>query len=202
MRISMLFPGVSLIASALLAFVFVFSEAALSAPSGGKAKSAVKSGAPQSQQLACKKFVQDFYDWYCKCMGEGGSGIPEDRAMKDRGSSFSPSLRQKIKDDFEASAKVQDEIVGLDFDPYLNSQDPYEHYVAGKVTASGKNYLVEMHGVRGGKQNAKPDVTPEVASQNGKFIFVNFHYGKSEYPENENLVSVLDALKKSRDESR
>ncbi|MGD9679858.1 MAG: hypothetical protein AB7W16_01625 [Candidatus Obscuribacterales bacterium] len=199
MRISLLLPGAFL----LMAFAqFALPGAALSAPAGGKAKAAVKSGAPQGQQAACKKFVQDFYDWYCKSLGAGGDGMPEDRAMKDRGSSFSPSLRQKIKDDFEASAKVQDEIVGLDFDPYLNSQDPCEHYVAGKVSVSGKNYLVEMHGVRDGKQNAKADVIPEVASQSGRFIFVNFHYGKSEFPENENLVSVLDALKKSREQTK
>lgn len=200
MRISLLFPVAFLLASALP--VFVFLDASHSAPAGGEAEGRVKSRSPQSQEAACKRFVQDFYDWYCRTSPRGVSDLPEDRAMKERGSSFSPSLRQKLKDDFEASARVKDEIVGLDFDPYLNSQDPYEHYVAGEVKVSGRNYLVEMHGVRGGKRNARPDVTPEVASQNGKFIFVNFHYGKSEYPENENLVSVLDALKKSRDETK
>jgi len=200
MRISLLFPGAFLLPVTLSAFVL--SDPVLSAPTGSKAGAGAGTAAPQGQQAACKRFVQEFYDWYCKTTPQGLSDLPEDRAMKDRGSSFSPSLRQKLKDDFEASARVKDEIVGLDFDPYLNSQDPDEHYVAGKVTSSGKNYLVEMHGVRGGKQNTGPDVTPEVASENGKFVFVNFHYGKSEFPENENLVSILDALKKSRDESK
>jgi hypothetical protein len=58
---------------------------------------------------------------------------------------------------------------------------------------------VEVFGFWNGKKNAKPDVVPELVFEKGRWIFVNFHYDSSGFPENENLVSVLQALKKSRE---
>lgn len=49
-----------------------------------------------------------------------------------------------------------------------------------------------------GQKNSDPDVVPEHAFENGQWIFTNFHYGKTDIPVNENLVSVLQILKKDR----
>jgi hypothetical protein len=48
------------------------------------------------------------------------------------------------------------------------------------------------------KRSSNPDVVPELAFENGQWIFTNFHYGKTGSPVNENLVSVLQILKKDR----
>lgn len=148
-----------------------------------------------------RNFVQNFYDWYCKTTPQGESEALPDRALSQRSGAFSSSILRKLKDDADASANVSDEIVGLDFDPYLNCQDCYEKYVSGKVTPKGSGYLVEMHGVRKGKKSEKPDVVPEVVKKGKKWIFINFHYPGASLKVNNNLVSVLDALKKSRNES-
>jgi len=88
--------------------------------------------------------------------------------------------------------------VGLDFDAFLNAQDIPERYLVGKITPNGDHYWVEVFGVWNGQKNSNPDVVPELAFENGQWIFTNFHYGKTASPVNENLVSVLQILKKDR----
>ncbi len=147
----------------------------------------------------CKKFVQGFYDWYVPSLTEESKMPTPELAIQSRRAAFDVNLYKQLKADFDAQAKVSGEIVGLDFDPYLNAQDTSSKYVAGNVTAKKNGaYLVEVHSVTGGKRNPKPDVVPEVAFKNGKWQFVNFHYGKTDIPENENLISVLKVLRESR----
>lgn len=157
---------------------------------------------PEEIQQSCKKFVQGFYNWYVPSLTKNNNSPTPTIAIANRKSSFDPTLYRKLKDDFDASAKVSGEIVGLDFDPYLNAQDIGDKYVVGKVTPKKSGtYWVEVHSVAGGRRNPKPDVTPELAFRNGKWQFVNFHYGKSDIPVNENLISILNVLKKDREKS-
>ncbi|MBX9692157.1 MAG: DUF3828 domain-containing protein [Cyanobacteria bacterium] len=143
---------------------------------------------------SCKKFVQDFYKWY-----RSGNPTPtEETVLKKKKSLLSTKLYTALKADFDASSKVSDEIVGLDFDPFLNTQDVAEKYEVGDVKQKGSNYLADVWGSWNGKREKKPDVVAEVQFVSGKYVFTNMHYGKSDIPENENLLSVLQALKKSR----
>ena len=48
------------------------------------------------------------------------------------------------------------------------------------------------------KESPKPDVTPELAFENGHWIFLNFHYPNTGSPNNENLLALLQQLKKER----
>lgn len=146
----------------------------------------------QYAERSCRSFVQRFYTWYVPKHGL------ED-VLKYRRSALTPELYGALKEDLAASAKNPDEVVGLDFDPFLNAQDVAERYVLGKVTAKGATFWVGIYGIWSGKKSDKPDVTAEVACKEGKCLFVNFHYGKTELPENENLLSVLKALKKERE---
>lgn len=155
---------------------------------------------PQEIQASCKKFVQGFYNWYIPSLSKSANSPSPSIAIESKKSSFDPVLYRKLKDDFDASAKVSGEIVGLDFDPYLNAQDFGDKYIVSKVTPKKNGtYWVDVHSIMGGKRNPKPDVTPEVAYRNGKWQFVNFHYGKSDIPVNENLISILNVLKKDRE---
>jgi hypothetical protein len=151
----------------------------------------------------CAQFVQQFYDWYLAKEKALMDAKSEDSAfevtLRDKQASFSPGLVQALKDDLEASKKSSDEVVGLDFDPFLNSQDTAEKYVVGEVHPKGDHYYVDVFGVWEGKKNPKPDVVPELALEKGKWIFTNFHYQESDIPVNENLVSVLQQLKKDRE---
>ena len=73
------------------------------------------------------------------------------------------------------------------------------------MTRTGEHYLVEVYGVSDdGKKHEKPDVIAEVESQNGEWMFVNFHYpNRADAPEDENLLGMLSRILKSQlDENR
>ncbi|CAN5465259.1 hypothetical protein BH11CYA1_BH11CYA1_01100 [soil metagenome] len=147
---------------------------------------------------SCKTFVQSFYTWYIPQLTKNVPIPSNERILKERAFLFSPTLLAMLKEDLVESAKVPDEIVGLDFDPYINGQETPKRYLADKVTAKGKNYLVEVFDISEGKRSKAPAVTPELAFSNGKWIFTNFHYGKSNIPGNENLISILKIQKAER----
>jgi len=142
--------------------------------------------------------VQGFYDWYLKQTLNEKAGPASDLALKYKSSSFAPELLRRLKEDSAAQAKVSGEIVGLDFDPFLNAQDVGERYVVGKITPKQGSYWAEVYGVWNGKKSQKPDVVPELIFKDRHWLFVNFHYGKSKYPENENLLSILRVLREDR----
>jgi hypothetical protein len=155
-----------------------------------------------SQPQDCGRFVEQFYDWYVakeKALTKRNSRESAlEVALREKRSSFSTELVKGLKEDLAASKKSSGEIVGLDFDPFLNAQDIAERYLLGKITPKGDHYLVEVFGIWGGQKKSNPDVVPELAFENGQWIFTNFHYGKTDIPVNENLISVLQVLKKDR----
>jgi hypothetical protein len=154
----------------------------------------------QDTSKSCRTFVQGFYDWYAAEANKDTPGDTSDIALKYKRSVFSPVLFKKLKEDSDAQAKVSGEIVGLDFDPFLaTNSTPYKKYVVGNVLPKGQNhYLVQICGIEKGKKVAGTIVTPEVAMTGGRWTFVNFRYGNSKIPENENLLSILTVLKKDR----
>ena len=150
-----------------------------------------KSGREVPESL--RGFVQGFYDWYVpKALGEN-VGPAWNLALKAKSSAFSSQLVRALREDSAAQAKAEGEIVGLDFDPFLNSQDPSNRYQVGKITPKGETYQVEIYGVGSGSKHEKPDVIAEVAQKNGQWFFVNF-----DYPEGRNLLAVLKSLRESR----
>ena len=155
-----------------------------------------------SQPQDCGPFVQQFYNWYVAkenaLMKRNSLESALEVTLREKRSSFSPELVKGLKEDLAASKKSREEVVGLDFDPFLNAQDIAERYLVGKITPKGDHYWVEVFGFLGGQKNSNPDVVPELAFENGQWIFTNFHYGKTGSPVNENLVSVLQILKKDR----
>jgi len=150
---------------------------------------------PTNTEASAKAFVQSFYTWYLS-KGPRGKEKSSDDALKLKRSAFDTELYRELKEDSDVSAKNKDEIVGLDFDPFEDSQDPCSRYVAGKVTAKGDGYLVEVFGICEGKKNKTPDVTPEVSFKDGKWVFVNFHYGNA--GKEDNLLSILKQLREER----
>lgn len=164
-----------------------------------------QSPTPTASSDACKRFVQQFYDWYLAkdnaMMNSNNQESVFEVTLREKRSSFSSGLMKALEEDLAASKKSPDEIVGLDFDPFLNAQDTPERYVVGAVRTKDDHYLVEVFGFWNGRKNSKPDLIPELALENGKWIFTNFHYEKSDIPANENLVSVLQQLKKDREKT-
>lgn len=139
-------------------------------------------------------FVKQFYDWYVPKAVKHGPVPAWVLALDHKGAVFSPLLARVLRDDSAAQAKSVDDIVGLDFDPFLNSQDPCPRYEVGRVSQKGQSYWVEIYSVCSGKRAAKPDVVAEVVRKNGDWQFVTFHY-----PGGQDLLAVLKLLQESRD---
>jgi hypothetical protein len=150
----------------------------------------------------CSQFVQKFYDGYLstekKLMKTKSDETTVEATLRENPSVFSPELAKALKDDLAASRKSPGEIVGLDFDPVLNTQEPAERYVVGRVTTKKDHFLVEVFGVPGGKKNPKPDVAAELVYQNGHWTFTNFQYANASDPRNQSLLGLLQQLKEAR----
>ena len=146
-----------------------------------------------SETESARKFVQGFYDWYTPRVLSGKGGAGWDLVHTSKKSAFTPALLNALSEDLKASKKVKDEIVGLDFDPFLSSQDPVSHYSVTKVEKRGQAYLASVNGMTGGKPSAKADVIARVEKVKGTWRFTNFMY-----PSGENLLGVLAKLKKDR----
>jgi Protein of unknown function (DUF3828) len=145
----------------------------------------------------CQTFVQKFYDWYvAKARGPVNNSPTLDKVVKARSEVFSADLCKQIKEDLAASAKSTDGVVGLDFDPVLNSQEEPEKYTVGKVQAKGNLFLVDVYSIDGGKKSKEVTVQPELSHNAGKWEFVNFHYKFGN--KNEDLLDILKDLRNER----
>lgn len=145
-------------------------------------------------------FVQSFYNWYGGIAIKDESANMLELAVAKKASSFAPPLLKSLKEDLAAQAKAEGEIVGLDFDPVLSiNGDPAQKYSAKPAKSPAGKTMVDVFETRGGKTSTKPVVSVELAKSGGSWAISNIHYGKSDIPENENLVSILKVLKDSRD---
>jgi hypothetical protein len=144
-----------------------------------------------TEAQAVSAFVQKFYDWYTPiALGDGDAlGI----ALHKRPNDFEPALYRALENDEAAQRKAKGDLVGLDFDPILNSQDPGKHYQVGRVEKKEQDYLVEVRDSELTKPESAPDVVAQLEQKDGRWIFVNFHY-----PENQDLISILKQLVEDR----
>jgi hypothetical protein len=161
-------------------------------------------------EVSARRFVQGFYDWYLATderrqedRSRGNANVqkqipyPDDAmdyvSVMTKPEMFTKELRLALVEDRDAQKKESDFIVGLDFDPFLNSQDPYTRYVVGKVEHKGHSWLAAVHGVVDGKKNAAPDVTAKLEKIKEKWRFTNFIYAQGS-----NLLGILKELKNDR----
>lgn len=155
-------------------------------------------GATPDLKTSCKTFVQDFYNWYLPKNHNLDNCGTVDKAVDKKKALFSKELLSALQEDIKASDANKDEIVGLDFDPFLNAQDTPERCIAGSVKQKGADYYCDIYSVYEGKKRAKPDLVAQLVNTNGKWVFTNFRYEQSQIPENQNLLSILKVLKRDR----
>ncbi len=89
-----------------------------------------------------------------------------DVALQKKADVFNLDLLQALKADSEASAHAKDDIVGIDFDPFIGGQDPADHYQARNATLRNNKCSVEVWRVSPADKAAKsgkPDVIADVA---------------------------------------
>jgi hypothetical protein len=149
----------------------------------------------QETAAAGSLFVQAFLDWYAPLALNFRGGPAWNVALKEKRSAFAPDLIRWLSEDSEAQRAAKGIIVGLDFDPFLNTQDPCERYQVGTVNRRGNSYWVQIHSVCGGRRGPRPRVIAEISrGSDGSWAFVNFHYPD----ERSNLLTVLRLLREER----
>jgi len=182
-----------------------------------KAPQTVPVGVQSKEEQSCQEFVQKFYDWRVSLLVDGlfcrdtlkGTNASQEAIQEDEEEckvasayrnaeklsiekELSPKLQHYLKLEEERQKKEEDP--GLDFDPYLNTQDPSPKFVADGVHVSGNscNALVHGYDLRGQKRE---EIMPELSRTNGGWIIENFHYkfdmhdGKP--PQDDNLIHML-----------
>jgi hypothetical protein len=141
-----------------------------------------------------KRFVQRFYDWYLP-MPLGADPLAM-LARPEMQAAMAPELLRALKEDSEAAARNHDEIVGLDFDPVTNSQDPCERYEAVRARQTGDTYWVDVRGAGGCAPHDGIDVTVQLTcSASSACSIFNFQYPG---PQPLDLRSELKRLKEDR----
>lgn len=143
---------------------------------------------------AVRMFVQSFYDSYTVLATGTHESSPLEMILAKRASVLAPELFRALKADVDAQRKVPDDVVGLDFDPFLNTQEEAGHYTVERITEGRGVYMAEIRARdSSGKQ---PEVIAEVAQQGGKLVFVDFLY-----PGQGDLLGVLRTLAKQREQA-
>jgi len=153
---------------------------------------------------SCRAYVYEFYSWYLtKTIDQEHRklGPQQDEpfdwrlAINDRKEAFDPevfrALTEEGKDDKNGAA----DIAVLEFDPFLNTNESPDHCVVGNIAVKNDRYWVEVYDIISGKKGPRPNVTPELMFKNGRWTFVNFHYGESG---GEDLLTVLKGLEEKR----
>jgi hypothetical protein len=139
----------------------------------------------QPNANAARTFVAEFYGWYVPNAPASAD------ALKDK---LSDQLYLALKADEEAKAKADGEVTGLDYDPFLNSQDPCPRYEPGAVVPHGDAWRVEVFAVCDGARAARPSALAEVRSVGGRWAFVDVHDADGKH----GLIETLKLLAKDR----
>lgn len=144
-------------------------------------------------EAAVKAFVQAFYRWYAPIAASSDPGPSARVTVERRPDCFSPALRRALEADFAAQRQAKGEMVGLDFDPLLNSQDPGRFVFIRRIEARGHEYWVHAANHYGGRKDQGSRFVAVVAHLKGHWVFTNFRYGPGR-----DLVAILERLKADR----
>ena len=150
---------------------------------------------------SCRNFAQSFYSWYVPLTKKRLNRHAFEVAIERKATVFAPVLLRALKGDAEAQQKVSDDIVGIDFDPFVGSQDPADHYDTREVTAKADSCQVEVRRNSGratSAKSAKSDVLADLSRRAGRWQFDNFRYPDL----NTDLLTVLETLRKQRAEQK
>lgn len=122
-----------------------------------------------------REFVQEFYKWYMPKALNSKISRAWDVALKYKSVAFSHELAQLLREDSAAQAKCE-ELVGIDFDPFLNTQDPANGYEVSEIKQNDKHYRADIYSVESGKRSEKSRVSVDIVENEGHWVFVNFFY--------------------------
>ena len=174
-------------------------------PIGSTLSSNLKAQANIGDKESARIFVQKFYDWYIvlwsECDKRPTSHVAVlDIAIKQRPEYFGLALKKAIAADDSAQNKTEDDIVGLDSDPFIG-QELWGNFEAGDVKITGGKFLVDIRNIEKGRpskeiRDAELREVVELARRNGNWIIVNISYPSTRG--SKDILQTLKDLKKDR----
>ncbi|HEX6533707.1 MAG TPA: hypothetical protein VF041_03870 [Gemmatimonadaceae bacterium] len=153
-------------------------------PSTGFTTAATPRRAASSDSSAVA-FVRQFYATYApRAIAQGLSAT--DSVIVRQPTAFAPELLTALRQDAVDRAAAKGEIVGLDFEPFLASQDPCERYEVGEAHRAGSSVRVSVYAVCQGKRTPQPVAVAEVTPAAGTWQLANIRY-----PDGGDLLTIL-----------
>jgi hypothetical protein len=144
---------------------------------------------------SCRAFVQKFYDWYWNQFADHANNSSYD--MRKQHTYYEvarlqpPVLSQELIRLIKRDEKLQEEaqgIANLDFDPFLNTQDPEGKYLVNSTTVADGQCQAHFE---------RRHLFAELKKSGSTWSFTNFHYsfytedGKTKEAPDADLIEIL-----------
>jgi hypothetical protein len=171
-------------------------------PTSASAAGASAAGAAAyASEFGARAFVQGFYDWYSGRMlaaskSKSGKGFDFHDGLRAKPDSFSPELKRLLEEDYAASSKCPSEVVGLDWDPFLETQDTPGSYAISKVEKTAQGFRVSIDDKKA-RRSDNPVAQADVAFVGGHWTFVDFAEEPTDPKSRQGLVAILKGYEKS-----
>jgi len=135
------------------------------------------SGSAEATPQSARHFVEEFYRWYTLiALRDNGTATAWSIALKEKPTLFCPTLRRALDRDIAAISEARG-LAALDYDPFLDTQDPGEHYDISRVRRKDQTYLIDVYRLESGMRTTKqPQVIAELQITGDRWCFVNFRY--------------------------
>ncbi len=154
-----------------------------------------------ASEQSARLFVQRFYDWYLQrvlAASEQQQKSPKAKdfgfidGVRQRPTWFSAELRRLLEEDMVAARRCSSEQVGIDWDPFLETQDPSPAYTASKVerTPQGFRVSVDFHDKQTGVVET-PMAQADISFVDRHWIFVDFVQSPRDRKFRQGLVQTL-----------
>ena len=140
---------------------------------------------PQYADNSPRGFVEGFYSWYVPRALNQDTTSGWRETLRLMRADISPQLAKLLEEDSAAQSKCKD-LVSLDFDPFLYTQEPAEHYETASIVQTKTAYRANIYRLEAGPRAQKPDIIAEFTQKDGHWFFVNFIY-----PGGSDLLTVL-----------
>jgi hypothetical protein len=148
-----------------------------------------------TDEQSCRIFVQKFYDWYwnrftdrAESLDFNQRSLPTDNDVLKRDPPVLDSELLKLLKKEEADMIATQEIGNLDFDPFLNTQDPQGKYLVSNVTIAGGHCKAAI---------SRGREVMELRKSGSSWLIVNLHYSfysedgkKKQFPDSD-LIQIL-----------
>jgi hypothetical protein len=140
-----------------------------------------------------KRFVERFLATYNNQFDQDEERTADWDPVRAVASFLTPQLARALAEDRAAAEANTEEIVGLDFDPFSNSQDPCDTYRTGRAAQWGDSVIVEILGDCHGQIPLIPDAVYLLVRIGNDFAIADIAY-----PQGASLMRILQYLAEQR----